>query len=284
MPIRVTCQCGNSLNVPDALAGKSGKCPKCKQVIRIPAGPAVVGNAPAPVAANAQGPAKTSKPALASQDFASSGLGGLFDAAGLVQKQGNFCPSCDANLAPGAVICVKCGLNLAEGTRVEGHKLETKKGFGNKRLNEAVDSMSREAATEKRLLNSGTPWWLMFAALAGVLVFISGALIWMDAKTTGTVSSNPTMARIQNAAILDVLLASMGFGLYLIAFFAAWGIIFTAFFESAVQGLLTLCVPFYAFYYMFSRMQSKRLGTIIVIFFVCSILSGVCLAISLPRI
>ncbi len=36
MPIRIQCQCGHSLQVPDQLAGKSGKCPKCSNVIKIP--------------------------------------------------------------------------------------------------------------------------------------------------------------------------------------------------------------------------------------------------------
>lgn len=36
MAISVTCHCGKSLNVPETLAGKKGKCPRCQSIIAIP--------------------------------------------------------------------------------------------------------------------------------------------------------------------------------------------------------------------------------------------------------
>ena len=174
MPIRVTCQCGHNLSVPDSMAGKSGKCPKCQQIIKVPVAvtPAKSGqSAPSsPTTAKAgtpAAPAKTTgapanaKGTQASADapaIAPAGLGGLLDAAGLTQRTGRFCPACDAPAANTAVICVKCGLNFTEGTKLEGFQSTEKKRFGNKRLNEAADMMSRELETEKRLLNTGSPW------------------------------------------------------------------------------------------------------------------------------
>lgn len=38
MPIQVVCTCGKVLKVPDNLAGKRGKCPRCGAVMRIPGG------------------------------------------------------------------------------------------------------------------------------------------------------------------------------------------------------------------------------------------------------
>jgi hypothetical protein len=36
MPIKVTCACGKVTNVPDAYAGRTGKCPACKQPVKVP--------------------------------------------------------------------------------------------------------------------------------------------------------------------------------------------------------------------------------------------------------
>jgi len=295
MPIRVTCQCGHNLSVPDSMAGKSGKCPKCQQIIKVPvaATPAKSGqSAPNPQAAAKAGtpaaPAKaTGAPANAKGTQASAiapaaaavGLGGLLDAAGLTQRTGRFCPACDAPAANTAVICVKCGLNFTEGTKLEGFQSTEKKRFGNKRLNEAA-----EIETEKRLLNTGSPWWFMFAGLMGLVVFIGGALVKMDATTSGKKSTVDTIARIQQADWLSVLSASAGTACALIASFASIAILFTAFSESAKQGLLCFFVPFYVIYYMFSRISSKRLFGTVMIFWVTQILAICLLGYSLPRI
>lgn len=36
MPIDVVCQCGRKASVPDAMAGKKGKCPACGEILSIP--------------------------------------------------------------------------------------------------------------------------------------------------------------------------------------------------------------------------------------------------------
>ena len=36
MPIKVTCECGKVTNVPDAYAGRTGKCPACKRPVKVP--------------------------------------------------------------------------------------------------------------------------------------------------------------------------------------------------------------------------------------------------------
>ena len=300
MPIRVTCQCGHNLSVPDSMAGKSGKCPKCQQIIKVPVAvtPAKSGqSAPSsPTTAKAGTPAAPAKttgaPANAKGTQASAvapaiapaGLGGLLDAAGLTQRTGRFCPACDAPAANTAVICVKCGLNFTEGTKLEGFQSTEKKRFGNKRLNEAADMMSRELETEKRLLNTGSPWWFMFAGLMGLVVFIGGALVKMDATTSGKKSTIDAIARIQQADWLSVMSFSAGTACALIASFASLAILFTAFFESAKQGLLCFFVPFYVIYYMFSRISSKRLFGTVMIFWVTQILAICLLGYSLPRI
>ncbi len=279
MPIRVTCQCGQSLNVPDSMAGKSGKCPKCQQLIRIPGAQSEAGGP-----SKQSGTQKPARPSPVSQSATASSMAGLLDAAGLVQKSGMFCPNCDQPSRPGAVLCTHCGFNFTEGTKVEGHKTLEKKQFGNKRLNEAADMMVREASTQKRMMTSGTPWWMMFASLLGLLMFVGGALVKKDAGQTGEISKVEFMARIQKADWLPVMAASAGSGLMMISVFAYVALIFTAFFESRNQGLLCLFIPFYLVYYMFSRIRSQKLFGTVMIYWMASILAGVLLGYSLPKI
>jgi len=281
MPIRVTCQCGHSLAAPDSMAGKSGKCPKCQQLLKIPAAnPAAPGKSQDKSVA-AKLPATAAKAAPTATPNA---LDNLFDAAGLSQRKGKFCPACDAPVQVGAVLCVKCGFNFQEGTKLDGFQSAGKKEFGNVRLNEAATMMAREQETETRLLNTGSPWWFLVAGLAGLLVFIGGALIKMDAATTGEKSKNAMMARIQTASMFTVLCASAGAACLLIASFSYLAILATSFFESAKQGFLCLLVPLYIIYYMFSRIRSHRLGSTVIMLWVTAILAGLFLGYSLPKI
>jgi len=181
-------------------------------------------------------------------------------------------------------LCTYCGFSFVEGTKVEGHISQEKKQFGNKNLNAAADMMVREASTQKRMLNSGTPWWMMFAMLTGLILFVGGALIKMDAIQTGEKSKIEWMARIQRADWLPVMAGSSGTGMLLIAIFAYIALIVTGFFESRKQGLLCLFVPLYLVYYMFSRIKSQKLFSTVVIIWVTSTLAGVLLFFALPKI
>lgn len=286
MPIRVTCQCGQSLNVSESMAGKSGKCPKCQKMIQIPAPPANTASS-ANSTANKPAAAKQaaqSKGGVQPSPVAASTMAGLLDQAGLVQKQGMFCPNCDQPSRPGTVLCTHCGYNFSEGTKIDGHKSVEKKQFGNKNLNAAAEMMIREASTQKRMLSAGTPWWMMFATLTGLVMFVGGALIKMDAVQTGEKSNIEWMARIQRADWLPVMAGSSGIGMFLISIFAYFAILFTGFFESRKQGLLCLFVPLYLVYYMFSRIKSQKLFGTVAIIWVTSILAGVLLGYALPKI
>ena len=115
-------------------------------------------------------------------------------------------------------------------------------------------------------------------------MFVSGALIKMDASQTGEVSTMEWMARIQKANWLPVIAGAAGSGFLLIAVFAYISFIFTAFFESRKQGILCLFAPLYIIYYMFSRIKSHKLFGIVVIMWITSILAGLLLAYALPKI
>jgi len=275
MPLRVNCQCGVALNVPDTMAGKQVKCPKCQKVIPVGAPgaqtPAVKTPAPKPPAA---------KPTPATGQDAMSML---LDSAGLKKREGTFCPACDRTLPTGSAICVGCGFNLEAGSKIEGFEVETKE-FGNKRLAEAADMMARESETEKRLLKSGMPWWMMLAIILGVLFMMSAILLKMDVNTSGKTSTVPLIAKFQSASFGPVIAFSIGGAACLVGLFALLAIQATAFKESIKQGLLCSLTVFYVFYYMFSRMKARKLGSTVLIFWIAAILAGICLGYSLPKI
>jgi len=281
MPIRVICQCGQTLNVPDTLAGKGVKCPKCQGAVRVPA--AAGGGA-----ASAAGGKDKSPPVGAGKPAGKGGAGAdalssLFDQAGLTRREGIFCPSCDKSLPPGTAICVSCGFHLEQGTKVEGFQVDVKE-FGNKRLVEAAEMMKREAETDKRLLSSGMPWWMMLALVIGILFMMGGIAMKMDYGTTGKYSSIALIAKFQRATYYAVFAFSFGGAAALIALFSYLGIAFGAFKETLKEGLLCLFAPLYIVYYMFSRMQARKLTNIVIIFWISVVIAAICLGYSLPKI
>jgi hypothetical protein len=312
MPLRVNCQCGQVLNVPDHLAGKGVKCPKCQKPIRVPAeggaGAAVSAEvagsggagsgkaaatgkpthqssvAKAPQASVAATKAEVSKRSAPTASAAGKdALSNLFDQAGLTKREGTFCPSCDKALAAGTSICISCGFHLEQGAKLEGFQVESKE-FGNKRLVEAAEMMKREVETEKRMMTAGMPWWMMLALVLGLLFMISAVLLKMDVKTSGSVSTVPLLAKIQRANLLPVLVFSLGGAAALVCVFSNLALAFGAFKESVREGLLCLFVPFYVVYYMFSRMGSRKLTSVVLIFWISAIVAGICLGYALPKI
>lgn len=293
MPIRVTCSCGYSTNAPDEMAGKSGRCPKCKATLKIP------GSKPAPSATPAstgkpttqqstkaprQSPAEQPAVARSAQGAPAGALDSLYADVGLIQNKGPVCPSCTAPVVPNSVLCVKCGFHFAEGRKLEEHQLESTTGFGNVHLNEAAKMMERELQTEKQLNSAGTPWWMMLSILVGISVMIVGLAIKQHAVTTEKTSSIEALRRIQEAGYLPVLAASFGLAMLLTANFANLAILVVAFKESPKHGLMYFFVPLYNLYYMFSRIKQKRLVSTVVILLVAGILGGISLGYALPKI
>lgn len=82
MAIIVQCGCGKRLKVRDELAGRRVRCPACDRAVVVPAASAM-----------AQ-PEAESPPRL------------------------SLCPSCGKPIAPGAVVCTNCGLNIKSGKRL----------------------------------------------------------------------------------------------------------------------------------------------------------------------
>ncbi|MBU6385510.1 MAG: hypothetical protein KGS49_06195 [Planctomycetes bacterium] len=283
MPLRVSCQCGVALNVPETMAGKGVKCPKCQSVIAVPASASTNPPKTQPAKPAAAKAPAAKAPAASAPAGGQDAMSKLLDSAGLKKREGTFCPSCDRSLPPGTAICVGCGYSLEAGSKIEGFAVETKE-FGNIRLVEAAEMMAREADTEKRLLKAGMPWWMMFAIILGVLFMMTAILLKMDVKTSGNVSSVPIIAKLQSADFGPVIAFSAGGAACLVALFSLWAIQGSAYKESMKQGLLCTFTIIYSFYYMFSRMKERKLGSTVMIFWISAIVAGICLGYSLPKI
>lgn len=132
MPISVVCQCGAKLNAKDELAGKAVKCPKCSQLVKIPAPTAAKPTSPAkpaapgkPVSAGTERAAKTptklapkTAPPPSTPDDT---LGGILDDMGVAAapiKHEIACPKCGAGMKEGAILCVACGYNTKTGKQI----------------------------------------------------------------------------------------------------------------------------------------------------------------------
>lgn len=133
---------------------------------------------------------------------------------------GSSCPSCSAPLARGAVVCTQCGYNLT-----------TKKGPNKKR---------RKAHKKRAADQWETPWYKTPYPYVGVLVLVLGVLYLLGRE-------NPAiMLLLVGIAVLYVLVT------HLI-------VVVAAFREGVGTGFLTLCIPFFAIYFVFKVSDSDIL-------------------------
>ncbi len=271
MPIRVTCSCGQSLSVPDAMAGKSGKCPKCAGIIRIPAqsSAAVAPSAtPAKSSSSAAKPASpaTAKPTKTVQSAAAAGGGGLdqlFAEAGLDKKKGPECPACKAPIDPSASLCVHCGFNMATGQKIKGIDIEVAATdpaqFANRQLNDAKKSLKKELEADEAAKYTGAPWWVSLAIVLGVITVIAFGVILVesfgkdDDGERMLAPSSTLKGKIQLLPIPNALLV-VGSLVSLFVVIMGWiATVSVAFREKAAQGILCLLIPLYAQYYSFKN-------------------------------
>jgi len=231
MTIQVACPCGASFAAKDELAGRSVRCPKCQQPLKIPARAAA-----APVAA-----AKTA-------------LDDLFDEEGIGSGGGPRCPKCGQGLKPNAAFCTKCGLDLRTGQQREGVVVKDKSRGGH---GEAADDLlvraERQIAVDKeedrKNRSSGQPAYVYIFGLIALAAFAT------------MMFTMPKGLAFQYTGI-GILI----FGLLINTYYGI-RIIIAAFMESVAQGFLQF-VPFYSIYYLITRWQRvgkffmKQLSTI----------------------
>jgi uncharacterized Zn finger protein (UPF0148 family) len=119
MPLRIVCSCGAKLNAKEELIGKSVKCPKCGNPIKVTAEAAEEAPTAKPKAEAAAKAKATKQPAAEPAGHAA--MHDLFDEIGLapVQPKADIqCPKCGAAMTEGAVICISCGFNTKTGKQL----------------------------------------------------------------------------------------------------------------------------------------------------------------------
>jgi uncharacterized membrane protein YhaH (DUF805 family) len=286
MPIRVTCQCGASLSVPDAMAGKNGKCPKCGAAIKIPQSSPTASSAkssPAveqkntvakaspksasPTPSTSIAPGASPKSKTPEKAIAAGALDQLFSDAGLDKQPAQTCPGCKVEITPGAAICVACGLNLTTGEMLKGFKVvgeeeDQAPKFNNYQLNRAAKSIKKEEAEELELRFVGAPWWVSLAIVLGIITIIIFGVIYVDGMGSGEegasfkASAKSFEGRVQRQPPLTLLVVVCFLVSSMVVMMATIAIQVQAFKRSWKTGLLTL-IPGYVQYY--SIVARKRL-------------------------
>ncbi len=266
MPIKLKCSCGQVLSVPDNLAGKSGKCPKCQKAIQIPNPAAVKTASPASAATSGSAPAaKPTSPAKASPAKAAAApaakakpaapvqvaaaqpankFDSLLDEVGLTKKTGPTCPKCGVAIRPGAVLCTGCGLNFETGESASGFEaVSATLEFKNEFLQEAAHNMSRDVVMEERREKSGLPWWMLMSYLLGAVTLCAAGVVIVDGRFNEPAEAGTFLGNIQRLPVFVVLgVTAMLTGFFIFAF-ANLSILVFGFKQSIGKGFLCF-LPF----------------------------------------
>lgn len=251
MPIAVQCSCGQRLNVPDNLAGKQGKCPKCQQLLRIPSAQSG-GNAPV-APAPAAAPQRANPPAAVDP-----GLAGMLEEAGVGKKTGPTCPRCEHPISRGAILCTKCGLNFSTGEQLQSHTTKSAGGFGNLYLDEAVENMSRDNKMEELHDKAGIPWYVIALLFVMVLVCGFGAVIIVDSQLMGPQPPDTFIGKIQQYKLGVMLGVVVWISAIMLNIVAVVITLVHAFSNSIGQGLMCMFVPFYIYIYQFMNWDELK--------------------------
>ena len=271
MPIKLKCSCGQVLSVPDNLAGKSGKCPKCQKAIQIPNPTAAKATSTSATAPPTSATAKAS-PAKATAVPASSGkapaakpkpaavqvaveqpvnkLDSLLDDAGLKKKTGPICPKCGAGIRPGTVLCTGCGLNFESGETAVGFEaIAASLEFRNEFLQEAANNMSRDGVMDERREKSGIPWWMIMSYLIGAMTLCAAGIVIVDGRFNEPAEAGTFLGNVQRLPVFVALgITAMITGSSIHAF-AHLSIVVFGFKQSIGKGFLCLLIPFFSYIY-----------------------------------
>jgi len=275
MPIKVTCKCGQTLNAKDELAGKTVRCPKCKEPLRIPAAPAA-----APKAAAKQ-PAKkpAAKPAArqqaqkpAPQQPAQAGpLGGLddlFEEGGLTAGPKPTCPECGENMSDVAVICVKCGYNRQTGKRLQGdvkYVDVSEKSNAEELVAKAAKRLKDDPSREENVKDWGdakSVWtWLLLIFLPVFLFIAVGAALYWGGRFVAV----QKLATSGADAPISIYFGLAIYGLSLTILFNGWYMVsISALEKHPFHGIVSLLTfGWYGFFWAMSSFKTAKTGAIV---------------------
>ena len=259
MPIKLKCECGQVLNIPDTMAGKTGKCPKCQKALKIPSAsepqtaPAQIARTTKAAPANSQ--ATNSSPVAKSVGASTgpiSGMDELLEEAGLTKKTGPVCPKCANPIVRNAAICTKCGLNFESGEQLQGAELASQRiEFKNEYLQEAADNMRREDIMGERHSKVGMPWWMVVAFLMGALCIAAAGVLIVDARSNTKQPINSFIGKVQRQSMSVVIGTTFMMMSGFIGSLANLSILVFAFQRSIGKGFACMLIPFYIIYYGF---------------------------------
>lgn len=234
MPIKFKCSCGQVLSVPDKMAGKQGKCPKCGNAIKVPV--------PKKKSSKASQPA--AKKAAAAPAGVPNALDSLFEDAGLTERKGPVCPQCSEDIKPGTVLCTKCGFNLESGETLTGFDAKTDgPEFQNEYLQEAADNMRRDLVMEDRRDKAAMPWWVIMSFLIGAMTLCAAGVVIVDGQFGTPAAENTFIGKVQRWPVFTTLGLTAGITGIAITVFAHMSICFYAFTKSVGQGVACFFLP-----------------------------------------
>lgn len=257
MPIKFQCTCGHVLTVPDNAAGKNGKCPKCQATVKVPVPKAASSTSGGATAGKTAKPNTSSKPAsakaAASKPVATAStevttpvgvMDSLLEEAGLTRRKGPVCPKCAADIRPGAVVCISCGLKFESGESLTGFKSQTTRPeFDNIYLQEASDDMVRDTIMDLRRDRASMPWWVIMSFLIGAVTLAAAGVVIVDGKFGEPAPEGQFIGKLQRLQVFTTLgLTVLVTGLANVLF-AHLSITFFGFTKSVVHGLACFFLP-----------------------------------------
>ncbi len=304
MPIKLKCSCGQALSVPDNLAGKTGKCPKCQKPLQIPkltaqptaqataqptgAGPASATSKAAPAkstaataaAATATKPKpKPTVPVVAAQ--ATNKFDSLLDEVGLTKKTGPVCPKCSAPIRPGSVLCTACGLNFESGEQAMGFEAAAESlEFRNEFLQEAASNMVRDVKMDERREKAGLPWWMLMSYLIGAIILCGAGVVIVDGKFGTPEPAGTPIGKIQRLPVFVVLgITAMVTG-QCIHLFAHLSVVVFGFKRGVGPGFGCLFVPFFSYVYAIMNWADNRQAIMAIFMSIVTVSAGIGLIIA----
>jgi hypothetical protein len=298
MPIKLKCSCGQALSVPDNLAGKSGKCPKCQKSIQIP-NPAAAKTSGAPTSApvakaspakaastptsTGKAPVAKAKPTAPVQVAAAQPMNkfeSLLDDAGFTKKTGPVCPKCGAAIRPGTVLCTGCGLNFESGETATGFEAAIEAmEFKNEFLQEAAFNMSRDVVMDERREKAGIPWWMIMSYLIGAITLCAAGVVIVDGRFNEPAAAGTFLGNIQRLPVFVVLGITAVITGSCISSFAHLSIVVFGFKQSIGKGFLCLMVPFFSFIYGIIHWADNRQAITAIIVAMVTVSAGVAMMI-----
>jgi hypothetical protein len=243
MPIKVQCACGAAFAAKEELAGRTVKCPKCQQPLKIPtAGPVVASTPAAPHASAPLGQpshaAQAARPLTAplpSQAAAAGHVHSHFDDVGLTAQQVGTvpCPGCTAPMPAAAVVCIKCGYNKKLGRRMETVKATSAAPLpgghtvtAEELLHKAARTLEEEKEEERKKTREGMPWWVYLIGIIGCIGFMITMMLL------------PPQVALMTGGVLIWGVA------LLVNMYAIIRIVIVGFSESVPQGIMVLISVF----------------------------------------